>query len=88
VGNLFWWSPDGRRQWNWPASKDGGGGFWSSSRCRLEWGGVDLGVGIGTAWSGVVVLTRPLYRLEPGREGGGGVNGWWVLLHYHECGGF
>jgi hypothetical protein len=27
VGNLFWWSPNGGRWWNWPASKDGGGGF-------------------------------------------------------------
>jgi hypothetical protein len=52
VGNSFWWSPDGGRRWTQPASKDGGGGFWSSSCHRLEWGGGDLGVGIGVEMNG------------------------------------
>jgi hypothetical protein len=52
---------------------------WSGEEGIWEWG---------SARRGVVVLTGPLYRLEPGREGGGGVNGWRVLLHYLECGGF
>jgi hypothetical protein len=55
------------------------GGDWSGEERIWEWG---------SARRGVVVLTGPLYRLEPGREGGGGVNGWRVLRHYLECGGF
>jgi hypothetical protein len=64
VGNLFWLSLDGGRRWNWPASKDGGGGFWSSSRWRLEWGGGDLGVGIGAAWSGCAHVAFKVDVLE------------------------
>jgi hypothetical protein len=52
VGNSCWWSPDSVRWWNWPASKDGGGSFWSSSGRQLEWGGGDLGVWINAVWSG------------------------------------
>jgi hypothetical protein len=36
MGNSFWWSPDGGWRWTRLALKDGGGGFWSSSRHRLE----------------------------------------------------
>jgi hypothetical protein len=66
VGNSFWWSPDGGRRRTWLASKDGGGGFWSSPWRRLEWGGGELGAGIGTMMNGVHL--DAFYRFQEGGE--------------------
>jgi hypothetical protein len=66
MGNSFWWSSDGGRRWTRPTSKDGGGGFWSSSQHRLEWGGGDLGVRIGTVMNGEDL--GAFYRAQEGGE--------------------